>query len=57
MELLKGTNLYGATIDRRNELSEQCQQCQSVFKRYVPDLADGFTLYVSASLHERQPSH
>ncbi|KAG8894277.1 hypothetical protein FRC00_009207 [Tulasnella sp. 408] len=48
MELLKGTNLYGATIDRRNELLEQCQQCQSVFKRYVPDLADGFTLYVSA---------
>ncbi|KAG9051267.1 hypothetical protein FS837_009533 [Tulasnella sp. UAMH 9824] len=53
MELLKGTNLYGATIDRRNELLEQCQQCQSVFKRYVPDLADSFTFerYQTAAIY------
>ncbi|KIO31912.1 hypothetical protein M407DRAFT_67389, partial [Tulasnella calospora MUT 4182] len=53
MELLKGTNLYGATIDRRNELLEQCQRCQSVFKRYIPNLADGFTFerYQTAAIY------
>ncbi|KAG8955377.1 hypothetical protein FRC04_008728 [Tulasnella sp. 424] len=49
MELLKGTSLYGATIDRRNELLDQHQRCQAVFKHYAPDIADGFTLYVSAA--------
>lgn len=52
LDLLKGTNLYGATTDRKRDIIEQHSRCQAALTTFAPNLADHFTLWVTRLLVE-----
>ncbi|KDQ54521.1 hypothetical protein JAAARDRAFT_38195 [Jaapia argillacea MUCL 33604] len=43
LEAFKGTNLYGATLDRRREWQEQWEVCKVVIDSVNPELGNAFT--------------
>ncbi|KAI9571841.1 hypothetical protein HD554DRAFT_2069851 [Boletus coccyginus] len=52
-EILRGTNLYGATSDRERDLRTEWVQCWSLVHGVNPTWADAFTwdMYLAASTH------
>ncbi|KAG9311045.1 hypothetical protein JVU11DRAFT_8943 [Chiua virens] len=52
-EILKGTNLYGATLDRERDWRAEWEQCRSLVQDVNPTWGDAFTwaLYLTASTH------
>ncbi|KAJ6466689.1 hypothetical protein C8R47DRAFT_1153337 [Mycena vitilis] len=53
LEQLKGSNLYGATLDREREWKGEWTECQTVIKNVNENWADQFTweLYLTAATH------
>ncbi|KAF7352490.1 SET domain-containing protein [Mycena venus] len=53
LELLKGSNLYGATLDRRREWEAEFEECRGVISAVDREWADQFTweLYLTAATH------
>ncbi|KAJ6515535.1 SET domain protein [Mycena sanguinolenta] len=53
LELLKGSNLYGATLDRQREWQAEFEECRGVIGAVNRDWADQFTwdLYLTAATH------
>ena len=49
-ELLRGTNLYGATLDRERDLRADWVQCLSLVQSVHPAWGDAFTWFVRALL-------
>jgi len=53
LELLKGSNLYGATLDRRREWEAEFEECRGVISTVDREWADQFTweIYLTAATH------
>ncbi|KAF7355622.1 SET domain-containing protein [Mycena sanguinolenta] len=53
LELLKGSNLYGATLDRQREWQAEFEECRSAVSTVNREWADKFTweLYLTAATH------
>lgn len=54
-EILRGTNLYGATSDRERDLRTEWVQCRSLVHGVNPAWADAFTWFVIQRVSESSP--
>lgn len=48
-EVLRGTNLYGATLDRERDWRVEWTQCRSLVKSVSPASGDAFTWLVKCA--------